>query len=225
MPATGHAGGVTRARFADRPDAGRRLAELLAELTLDDPVVLGLPRGGVIVAAEVARALDAPLDVLVVRKVGHPHQPELGLGAVTEDGTVTLDERRLRAAGMTPETLGPTVTAELSECRRRADAYRGGDPPPDVSGRTAVLVDDGVATGVTALAGVGLLHRSGAALVVVAAPVASTEATGRLRTVADQVVVPVVRTRFVAVSGFYERFTQTSDDEVVAALATARRSR
>lgn len=212
-------------RYADRADAGRRLAGLVRDLDLDDPLVLGLPRGGVVVAAAVARALGVPADVLVVRKVGHPRQPELGLGAVTEDGAVALDRDRLRAAGLAETDVAASVTMELVECRRRATAYRGGDPPPEVSGRTAVLVDDGVATGVTALAAVALLRRSGAARIVVVAPVASTEAARRLRRAADDVVVPLVRTNFGAVSQFYDRFTQTTDDEVVAVLATARRSR
>lgn len=213
---------MTRGRFTDRVDAGRRLAELVGALALDDPVVLGLPRGGVVVAAEIARRLTAPLDVLVVRKVGHPEQLELGLGAVAEDGAVTLDDGRLRLAGLTREDLAPAVAAELAECRRRAAAYRRGAAPPELTGRTTVLVDDGVATGVTALAGIGLLRRSGAGRVVIAAPVASTEAEQRLRSAADEVVVPVVRAGFAAVSQFYVRYPQTPDEEVVALLRAAR---
>lgn len=218
-------GAVARGRYADRVDAGRRLGRLVRALDLEDPLVLGLPRGGAVVAAEVARALGAPLDVVVVRKVGHPRQRELGVGAVAEDGTVALDEDRLRDAGLSAADVADTVATELAECRRRAAAYRAGHPAPDVSGRTAVLVDDGVATGVTALAAVALLRRSGAARIVVVAPVASTEAALRLTQDADEVVLPVVRATFGAVSQFYDRFGQTPDDEVVALLATARRSR
>lgn len=207
------------AAFRDRSEAGRQLGEVLSSLNLPEPVVLGLPRGGVVVAAAVAAALTAPLDVLVVRKLGHPAQPELGLGAVAEDGVAVFDEAGLRESRLTREDLEGVVAAERAECRRRTQAYRQGRRAPDVARRTVVLVDDGVATGMTALAGLGLLRRWGAARLVMAAPVASDAAARRLLEVADELAVLVVPRRFGAVSRFYVRFDQTSDAEVNALLA------
>lgn len=200
--------------FPDRAAAGRRLGDLLAPLALEDPLVLGLPRGGVVVAVGVARALQVPVDALVVRKLGHPRQPELGLGAVAEDGEPVFDDEGLRLSGLTPGDLADVVAAERAECRRRMAAYRGDRPPPDVSGRTAVVVDDGIATGMTALAALALLRRQGARRLVLTAPVASKEATRRLLPVADDLVLLVVPQRFGSVSRFYGTFDQTSDDEV-----------
>lgn len=216
---------MPRARFLDRQHAGRELAELLTGvltgLDVDDTrdlLVLGLPRGGVVVAAEVASVLGADLDVVVVRKVGHPRQPELALGAVAEDGTAALDDRALRSVGLTAADLGPVVAAEQAECRRRTELYRGGRPAPVVAGRTALVVDDGVATGLTALAALALLQRKGASRLVLAAPVAAADSVERLRPAADDVVVVLVPRRFGAVSRFYEVFDQTTDDEVVGLL-------
>jgi putative phosphoribosyl transferase len=212
---------VHKAPFTDRATAGRRLGALLADLALDQPLVLGLPRGGVVVAAEVARSLGVDHDVLVVRKIGHPMQPELGLGAVAESGDPVLDEEGLRHAGLTPADLEHVVRAEQEECRRRVAAYRGDRPAPAVSGRTVVLVDDGVATGVTALAAAGLLRRAGVARLVLAAPVASRQALDRLEELTDDTVVPVVPEWFGAVSRFSEHFGQTTDEEVVRLLPGA----
>ena len=206
-------------RFVDRRDAGRALAAELSGHRLDDPVVLGLPRGGVVVAAEVARVLDAELDIVVVRKVGHPRQPELGLGAVAEDGATVWDERALRAAGLTEVDLAPVVAAERSECRRRTRLYRAGHPAPQLAGRTLVVVDDGVATGVTALAALRLLRSRDPRRLVMAAPVAARDAARALAGVADEVVTVLLPARFGAVSQFYDRFDQTSDQEVVRLLA------
>lgn len=181
-------------------------------------MVLGLPRGGVVVAVGVAEALQVPVDVLVVRKLGHPRQPELGLGAVAEDGEPVFDDEGLRLAGLTAGDLSEVVATERAECRRRMAAYRGDRPPPEVSGRTAVVVDDGIATGMTALAALALLRRRGARRLVLAAPVASKDATRRLLPVADDLVLLVVPQRFGAVSRFYLSFDQTSDAEVSGLL-------
>lgn len=209
---------MERLPYVDRRSAGEELGRQLAGAGLSHPLVLALPRGGVVVAAAVADALGGDLDVLLVRKIGHPRRPELALGAVAEDGVPVFDEEGLRLAGLTPADLEPVVLAERAECRRRVAAYRGDRPPPAAAGRAAVVVDDGVATGMTALAALRHLRNSGATRLVFAAPVAAPDALRRLQAVADDVVVPWVPRDFGAVSRFYLRFDQTTDDEVVALL-------
>ncbi len=205
-------------QYADRADAGRRLAAALGEARLGAVVVLGLARGGMPVAAEVARSLGAPLDVLVVRKLGVPWQRELGVGAVAEGGEPVVDRGAVAALGLTSVELGRVQAAERDELTRRVEAYRGNRPPVAVDGRTAVLVDDGLATGGTAIAAVRAVRARGAARVVVAVPVASTEAVERLRREADLVVCPLVPPSFRAVGTWYADFGQVSDAEVVALL-------
>ena len=209
---------MPRDRFVDRRDAGRALAAELGGHRLDDPVVLGLPRGGVVVAAEVARALGAELDIVVVRKLGHPRQPELGLGAVSEDGATVWDEPALRDVGLTEADLAPVVAAERAECRRRTQRYRAGRPAPELTGRAVVVVDDGVATGVTALAALRLVRRHDPRRLVMASPVAARDAAQALAGVADEVVTLLLPARFGAVSQFYDHFDQTTDEEVVRLL-------
>jgi putative phosphoribosyl transferase len=175
-------GGARRTRhdvdmvFADRRDAGRRLAVLLSSLADQRPIVFGLARGGIPVAVEVARALGAQLDVLTVRKLGAPQNPELGIGAVAEDGTAVVNEALFRAVGMTQAQFDRTLERELRELHRRTERFRDGRPLLDVAGRTVVIVDDGLATGLTDLAAVRALRRRGAARIVVAVPVGSSEA-------------------------------------------------
>ncbi len=205
-------------RWTDRDDAGRALAAALADVALDHPVVLGLARGGLVVAAPVARALGAPLDVVVVRKVGHPLQPELGLGAVAEDGPVVWDEPGLAQAGLTPGDLTDQVAAERAECRRRLTAYRSGRPAVPVTGCTVVAVDDGVATGVTARAALQALRDAGAARVVLAVPVIAAGSLAAVEAAADDVVALSVPGWLRAVSQWYDDFRQTTDAEVVALL-------
>lgn len=212
-----HAGPV-QARFADRTKAGAALGDELAGRELTDPVVLGLARGGVVVAAAVARRLGADLDVLVVRKLGHPHAPEVGLGALAEDGEPVYDEIGLAAAGLMRSDLADTVASERAECRRRKAAYRGDQEPVDVSGRTVVLVDDGVATGVTARAALLSLRARDVAWLVLATPVAASGALAQLDQHTDDVVALLMPPDLVAVSRWYERFDQTEDDEVVRLL-------
>ena len=158
--------------FVDRRDAGRRLAERLMSLRGEDAVVLGLPRGGVPVAFEVARALGAPLDVILVRKLGVPFQPELAMGAIGEGGARVVNDEVLRRAGVTPSELAEVEHREQAELDRRARRYRGGRPPVGLTGRTAVVVDDGIATGSTARAACLVARAQGAARVVLAVPVA-----------------------------------------------------
>lgn len=209
-------------RFADRTDGGRRLADALAGRHLPDPVVLALPRGGVPVGAEVADRLGVPLDVLVVRKIGAPGRPELGVGALAEDAEPVWDDEGLAVLGLDRADLAETVAAERRELRRRLDRYRRGRPPVPVQGRTAVVVDDGLATGGTALAAVRAVRGRGPARVVLAVPVGAPQAVTRLVREADEVVCPLVPERFTAVGLWYERFGQTSDEEVEALLAAAR---
>ncbi len=210
-------------RFADRADAGRRLADALAGVALDEPVVLALPRGGVPVGAVVAARLHAPLDVLVARKVGAPFQPELGLGAVAEDDTLVLDRERLAALHLTAADLAATIAREQAELVRRCELYRGGRAPLTVTGRTAVVVDDGLATGGTARAAVATLRRRGADRIVVAVPVCAPDTARRLREETDAVVCVAAPHDFVAVGQWYDDFAQVPDDVVVALLAGARR--
>jgi predicted phosphoribosyltransferase len=215
----GERGGDATARFADRAAAGRELGALLAERDAGgDVVVLGLPRGGLPVAAEVAAALKAPLDMFAVRKLGVPGYPELAMGAVATGGVRVLNNDVLASApGISPEELEAITQQELEELRRRETAYRGDRPPPDLSGRTAILVDDGLATGATMRAAVAAA-RSTAEKVVVAAPVASWQAVAQLELEADDVVVVYVPKRLGAVGMYYDDFRQVSDAEASGVL-------
>jgi putative phosphoribosyl transferase len=205
--------------FRNRVDAGRRLAEALAHLRDADVVVLGLPRGGVPVAAEVASTLRAPLDVIVVRKVGVPGQPELAMGAVGEGGTSVVDADIVRRAGVRPEELSAAQARARVEVQQRVRALRGDRAPAELTGRTAVIVDDGVATGSTARAACRVVRALGAARIVLAVPVASPEVVADLSGIADEVVCLRRPSFFGAVSNFYDDFTPTTDAEVSALLA------
>ncbi|MEH0403132.1 phosphoribosyltransferase family protein [[Kitasatospora] papulosa] len=208
-------------QFTDRTDAGRRLAVALRHLGRRDPVVLGLPRGGVPVAYEVAQALGAPLDVIVVRKLGVPYHPELGFGAIGEGGVRIISEEIVRRTGVGEKDLVAVERAEAAELVRRAHAYREGRPRLPLKGRAVVVVDDGVATGATARAACQVVRAQGAAYVVLAVPVAPPDAAARLREDADEVVCLSAPVLFSAVGEWYRDFSQTSDEEVVALLARA----
>ncbi|GAA0910507.1 phosphoribosyltransferase family protein [Streptomyces thermoalcalitolerans] len=207
--------------FANRTEAGRRLAARLEHLKGQDVVVLGLPRGGLPVAAAVAEALDAPLDVCLVRKLGVPSRPELGMGAIGEDGVRVLGQEVLRAARVQPEMLARIEERERRELERRAVRYRGERPPVAVAGRTAVIVDDGVATGSTARAACRTVRARGAARVVLAVPVAPPDWTDRLAGEADELVCLATPADFFAVGQFYADFAQLDDEDVVAFLRRA----
>ncbi len=204
--------------FRDRHDAGRQLGAELATTRLTDPVILGLPRGGVPVAFQVARVLDAPLDVLVVRKLGHPEQPELGLGALGEGGVQVLNDALIGECGISTRRLQHVVQVERTELQRRSQRYRGEREAIPVAGRTAVLVDDGLATGSTARAAIEVARRRGAAEVVLAVPVAPDSTVAELRHIADQVICLQTPRWFGSVGSYYDDFEQTSDEEVARLL-------
>jgi putative phosphoribosyl transferase len=207
--------------FIDRRDAGRRLARRLDSLRREDPVVLGLPRGGVPVAFEVAKALHAPLDVLIVRKLGVPFQPELAMGAIGEEGIRVINSDVVRMAQLSEAEVAAVERREHRELERRTRSLRGGTPRLSLLNRTAIIVDDGVATGSTARAACLVARVARARKVVFAAPVGTAEAIKRLHGDADEVVCPEVPAMFFAISEAYEDFTQTSDLEVADLLRRA----
>ena len=206
--------------FEDRVDAGEKLAKALVDFSGADAVILAIPRGGVIVGEVVARQLGVPLDVVVPRKIGAPGNPELGLGAIAP-GVRVIDPRMVEMLGVSESYLERQIAAEEEEIERRLGAYRGGRPPADVAGKVAVVVDDGVATGGTAFAALRWAKAQGASTVVLAVPVAPGASIGRLEQEADRVVVLSAPEPFFAVGEWYRRFDQTTDEEVVAALARA----
>jgi putative phosphoribosyl transferase len=212
-------------RFRDRSDAGRRLAERLEELRGQDVVVLGLPRGGVPVAAEVARSLSVPLDVIVVRKVGVPFRPELAMGAVGEGGVLVVDERVVALTGVTPEDLAEAARRERLELDTQVARFRGNRPPVPLAGRAAVLVDDGIATGSTARAACAVARALGATRVVLAAPVCPRAGLRQLAADVDELICLVTPRDFVAVGQFYADFRATRDEEVLELLGRARMAR
>jgi putative phosphoribosyl transferase len=211
-------GGGPRLPFGDRVEAGRVLAGLIVGLDLEDPLVLALPRGGVPVGYEIARELDAPLDVLVTRKIGFPGQPELGVGAIAEGGEPVFDDGLLRRLGLYETDLADIVAAERAELDRREQVYRGGRPPAPVEGRDVIVVDDGLATGGTARAALRALRRSSPSQLVLAVPVGAAETVAMLAAEADKVVVVATPAGFRAVGQWYESFDQLTDGDVVALL-------
>ena len=216
---------VRTAQFADRAEAGRLLGTEVAALGLDSPVVVGMARGGVPVAVEVARVLGAPLEVLVVRKLGYPRQPELGVGALAEGGTEVLDEPLISRLGLSDAEVESLARHEQAELERRTRRFRRGRPRTDLRWRNVVLVDDGLATGFTARAAVEACRRSGAAKVVLAVPVGAPTTVAALASVADVVVCLRTPPEFAAVGQFYDDFTQVSDDEVQRLLEVSATSR
>lgn len=211
--------------FRDRQDAGTQLAHRL--LPLKDsairPVVLGLPRGGVVVAAEVARELNCPLDVLVVRKIGAPHQPELALGAVTDGDNpqVVMNQELIDGLGVSKVYLNAEVAAQFVEVQRRQERYRRGREAVPLDGRTVIVVDDGIATGASVRAGLTALRRRNLAKLILAVPVAASESLMQLQTLCDEIVCLSTPINFMAVGRFYENFDQTTDEEVIALLGEA----
>jgi len=210
--------------FEDREDAGRRLAGALGAYKGSDALVLAVPRGGVVVGYEVAKGLDFPLDVVVPRKLGAPGEPELAIGAVAPwgDGRAILDEMALRYLGVSDEYIRRETETQLAEIDRRLHEYRGTTEPPDIRGKTVMLVDDGIATGYTIQAAVTALRGLGPSKIVIAVPVAAPEAAERLSRMADEFQALAKPVPFLAVGHWYARFEQTTDEEVVSLLSRRR---
>lgn len=208
-------------RFSDRADAGQRLARRLEYLRGGDNVVLGLPRGGVPVAFEVARALGAPLDVIVVRKLGVPFQPELAMGAIGEGGVKVLNAEVVRRSGVTESEIAAVERRELADLKQQAERFRAGRPHADITGRTVILVDDGIATGSTASAACHVARRQGAGTVIMAAPVGAPESIDALRAVCDDVVCLDAPPYFAAVGTWYDDFRHVPDADVTNLLERA----
>jgi putative phosphoribosyl transferase len=207
--------------FRNRTDAGRRLAEALMPYRNERPVVLALPRGGVPVAAEVARALHAPLDLILVRKIGVPYQPELAMGAVVDgpEPLVVRNEDVIRVSGVSEADFDAIRDAELEEIRRRRSRYLGGRAHPDLAGRVAIVIDDGVATGATTRAALRAVRARDPRRLILAVPVAPTETLGELAGDADEIVCLEDHETFMAIGGYYSDFRQVEDEEVRATLA------
>jgi predicted phosphoribosyltransferase len=220
---------VVRLPFPDRRGAGRVLAAALrrrfsgpdGRLTLERPLVLALPRGGVAVAAEVALDLGAPLDVLVTRKIGYPQQPELGVGALAEGGEPVYDDAMLRELGIDKADLAGVVARERAELERQVQVYREGRPAPDVRDRSVILTDDGLATGVTARAALRAIRAARPARIVLAVPVGSPGSVAALVTEADDIVALALPRTFRAVGEWYTSFGQLTDADVLALLSEA----
>ena len=208
-------------RYLDRVDAGWRLGERLRHLGGEDVVVLGLPRGGVPVAAGVAHALHAPLDVIIVRKLGVPHQPEFAMGALGEGGVRILNDEVVAMAGVTPQELAAIEERERAELERRGRRFRAGRPAVPIAGRTVVVVDDGIATGSTARAACRVARAHGAARIILAVPVGHSDAIASLRRDADEVICLTEPRSLMAIGEWYEDFSQTSDQEVINILSDA----
>lgn len=212
-------------RYRDRRQAGRALALQLADYVgRDDVMVLALPRGGVPVAFEVAQALHVPLDVFLVRKLGVPWHEELAMGAIASGDVRVLNDELVRELGIDARRIDAVTARELAELHRREQAYREGRPNLDIAGKTAIVVDDGLATGSTMRAAIVALRKLGPAQVVVAVPVAATDTCRELRVIADQVVCTMTPSPFGGVGAWYEDFSQTDDDEVRLLLAQAARN-
>lgn len=210
--------------YRDRADAGRELARKLAEYRRrDDVIVLGLPRGGVPVAFEVATALGAPLDVFVVRKLGTPGQPELAMGAIASGGVRVLNHDVVAALGIPDDKIEEVAQAEGEELRRREQQYRGSRPPLDVRDKTVILVDDGLATGSTMRAAAAALKQEGAHKIVVAVPVAAEASCTAVRSEVDELVCAATPEPFWAVGQWYRDFDQTTDAEVHSLLELSAR--
>ncbi len=205
--------------FQNRQDAGEKLSSVLEKYKGEDVIVMGIPRGGVVVAAEVAKRLGAPLDVIIPRKIGAPHNPEVAIGAVTQDGTVIKDEAMVQILGISDEQLNVLAGRVSGEIARRVNAYRGGRPGIDIHNKTVIIVDDGIATGFTIKAAIKSVRSANPRRLVLAVPVAPADTVQALRETVDELVCLQKPELFYAVGQFYTDFDQTSDSEVIQLLA------
>jgi len=213
-----------RMMLKDRVDAGQKLAERVM-IYKDEPnlVILGLPRGGVVVANEISKALDAPLDIVVPRKVGAPFNPELAVAAVTENGTVLYNEELMKKLGISIDDIDDEVEKEKKEAMRRLDLYRGDRPLLNLEDKTVILVDDGIATGYTMKAAIMSVRLRGAKKVIVAVPVMPSDILLTMQELADAVHYVLMPEIFYSISQFYERFPQTTDEQVIELMNTAKK--
>lgn len=210
--------------FRDRVDAGRKLAAALERYRdAKDAIVIALPRGGVVVGAEVARELKLPLDIVVPRKIGAPGNPEYAIGAITESGDPVWDQQAVSLTDASEKFLAAAVATERTEAQRRLTTYRGDQSPRDLKGKTVILVDDGIATGLTMRAAIATIRCEGASRIVLTVPVAAADSIAKLRREVDEVVCLHAPQWFGAVGAFYDAFEQTTDDEVVALLTSTRK--
>ena len=202
--------------FKDRVDAGRQLAERLMKYKHHpDTIVLGLPRGGVVTAYEIARILSLPLDIIVPRKIGAPFNPELAVGAITEDGSLVLNDDIMTSLGLSVQDLQSIIEKEKQEAERRLKLYRAGRPDLNLKNKTVILVDDGIATGATMQAAIASAKARGARTIIVAVPVAPPTALDELRPQVDEIVTLLITDHFWGISAFYENFVQTEDNQVL----------
>lgn len=211
-----------QALFRDRRDAGRQLAERLQKYRGEDVIVIGLPRGGVEVAFEIARGLDAPLDIVVSRKLGAPSQPELGIGAVAQNDVMLIDEPLVQSLGISRGEIREIAQRESEEMRRRLREYRGRDDLPDVKGKTVIMVDDGLATGVTSRAAVLAARKADPKQIILAVPVCADETAASFADAVEELVCLHTPEQFIAVGFWYENFNQTTDAQVIELLEEAR---
>jgi len=206
------------AYFANRVEAGKRLTSELKNLTEKNAIVLAIPRGGVVVGYEIAKALNLPLDVIIPRKIGAPDNPELAIGAMTEDGTIILDKDLVSYLGVSQDYIGAASEQQKNEIERRLKLYRGNEPYPNLRGKDVIIVDDGIATGSTMKAALASVRNKGARTVIVAVPVGPPSTIEELKKQADKVVCPYTPEYFQAIGQFYADFEQTTDEEVIQLL-------
>ncbi len=209
--------------FRDRSDAGKQLAQrLIAYKDKSGTIVLGLPRGGVVPAYEVAKLLELPLDIVVPRKIGAPDNPELAVAAIAEDGSIVINDQLMNDLGLKLQDLQGLIAQEKKEAARRMKLYRAGRAPLELAGKTVILVDDGIATGATMRAAIASVRARGAKTIIVAVPVAPPEVLDEIRPEVDDILCLLVPTIFFGVGGFYENFLQTEDQEVIDLMAESR---
>lgn len=208
--------------FNNRIDAGQKLGKALKEINLEKSIVLAIPRGGVVIGANVCKILDCPLDIIIPKKIGLPHQPEVAIGAVTEDGTAMYNQDLLKRLRITKQDLEPTVQNIIREIKRRMNLYRGTDKPLDLANKDVILVDDGIATGATIIAALRSLKNSGCRSITLAVPAAPPQMLIKLRNEVDHLVCLIAEEPFYAVGQFYKNFDQVGDDEVIELLQNAK---